>query len=105
MQSYMPKLMWAVILSIFKNLLLVYWNNTCEKMACVHLVSFAVAKPAAPFDDIVERKVIALSHPIPIASRLHQTRFERQVASLLLPDAVGVVESAAIVPAVCPGTT
>ena len=73
-------------------------------MACVHLVSFALAKPAAPFNDIVERKVIALTHPIPISPRLRQTRFERQIVSLLLPGAVGVVESAAIMPAVWPGT-
>ena len=97
--------MWAAISYPYSKTCYWYLKNACEKMACVHLVSFALAKPAAPFDDIVERKVIALSHPIPIASRLHQTRFERQVASLLLPDAVGVVESAAIVPAVCPGTT
>lgn len=48
------------------------------QLSSTHLMPFAVAKPAATLQDIVEGEVEAFAHPIPISSRLHQTSSEGQ---------------------------
>ena len=66
------------------NPLWVEWEvwKGCSKKA--RLVTPAPAKPTAPFLDIVEWKVEAFAHPVPISSNLHHACPKRQWVMICL---------------------